>query len=49
VLVLSLMAVSTQGDEVFGRVVAQAAAEFPVVDLQVSERAAPLTTPSVSL
>jgi len=48
VLVLSLMAVGTQGDEVLCRVVSQPAAEFPVVDLQVSERPAPLTTPAVS-
>jgi hypothetical protein len=43
------MAVGTQGDEVFFRVVSQPAAEFPVVDLQVSRRTAQLTTPSVSL
>ena len=47
-VVLRSMAVSTQGDEVFCRVVSQPAAEFPVVDLQVSERPAPLTTPAVS-
>jgi len=48
-LVLSSMAVGAQGDEVFCRVVSQPAAESPVVDLQVSERPAPLTAPSVSL
>jgi hypothetical protein len=49
VLVLSPMAVGTQGDEVFRRVVPQHAAKFPVMDLQVSQRPAPLTTPCVSL
>lgn len=49
VLVLSSMAVDAQGDEVLCRVVSQHAAEFPVMDLQVSRRPAPLTTPSVSL
>jgi len=43
------MAVDAQGDEVLCTVVPQPAAEFPVMDLQVSGRPAPLTTPSVSL
>jgi hypothetical protein len=47
-LVLSSMAVDAQGDEVLCRVVSQPAAKFPVMDLQVSRRPAPLTTPSVS-
>ena len=42
------MAVDAQGDEVLCRVVSQPAAEFPVVDLQVSERPTQLTTPAVS-
>jgi hypothetical protein len=49
VLVLSSMAVGTQCDEVLCHVVPQHAAKFPVMDLQVSKRPAPLTTPSVSL
>ena len=49
ILVLSSMARDTQGDEIFCSVVPQHAAQFPVLDLQVSKRAAQLTTihPSV--
>ena len=43
------MAVDAQGDEVLCRVVSQQTAEFPAVDLQVSEGTEYLTTPSVSL
>ena len=48
-LVLRSMAGDAQRDEVFCRVVSQPAAEFPVMDLQLPKRPAPLTTPSVSL
>jgi hypothetical protein len=48
-LVLRSMAVGTQGDEVFCRVISPPAARFPVMDLHVSKRPAQLTTPSVSL
>jgi hypothetical protein len=45
----SLMAIDAQGDEVLCPVIPQAAAKFPVMDLQVSRSPAPLTAPSVSL
>ena len=47
--VLSLMAVDAQSDEVLCGVVSQHAAKFPVMDLQVSNRSAQLTSPSISL
>jgi hypothetical protein len=47
--VLSLMAVDTHGDEVLCSVVPQPAAKFPVMDLQVSNGPAQLTSPSIPL
>ena len=47
-LVLRSMAVGAQGDEVFCRVVSQPAAEFPMMDLEISRRTAQLATPAVS-
>jgi len=43
------MAASTEGDQIFCRIVSQPTAKSPVMDPQVFKRPAQLTTPSISL
>jgi hypothetical protein len=44
-----LVALSAQGDEVFLRIIAKQTTRLDMVDLQISQRPAALTPPSVAL